>query len=293
MALKDPAQALYDALEERGLEEARGHSAPPRRFRASEAANCVRQIYHRLNGDRPAPRNGRSAMYGMCGDVDHDLSRALLVEAGVPIGGIDFKESGEQEELLFYRETITHNDQRFEMTARCDGLVPETPRGPALLEIKGMSAFAYDWLNKAFIKGGHDGALERVKKKHQSYYDQCQISMAMSGQKLCYLLVKDRSSGTLGLHNPDTGERSGIYIEWDTERYKQILDRFAYVTRKLNEGSPPMPEYTSSSNQCSWCEFRYRCHDALERKNKGLEPHVVYPGPSVAEQVGEAKDGNE
>lgn len=290
--MKDPVQALYDAMDAEGLEEARNHEAPPRRFRASEASNCVRQIYHRLNGDRPAPRAAKSKMYGVCGDVDHDMSRALFIQHGVPVGGIDFKEDGEQVELLWYREQIEWNDQTFEITARCDGLMPETPHGPALLEIKGMSGFAYDWLNKAFIKDGHAGALERIKKKHQSYYDQCHVSMALSGHKLCYLLPKDRSSGTLGLHNPDTNERSGIYIEFDPEHYKKILDRFAYVTRKLGEGKPPMPEKTPGSRECGWCEFRYRCHDALERKAQGLEPHVVYPGPQVAEQVGEAQHGD-
>lgn len=290
--MKDPAQALYDVMDEKGLEAARNHSAPPRRFRASEASNCVRQIYHRLNGDRPAPRNGKSNMYGVCGDVDHDLTRALMVEHDVPVGGIDFKDDGSQEELLFYRKTYTHAGATFEVTARCDGTVPNTPHGPCLLEIKGMSGFAYDWLNKAFIKDGHAGALERVKKKHQSYYDQCHVSMALAGYERCYLLVKDRSSGTIGLHNPDTNERSGIYIDFDPVHFVKILDRFAYISRKLEDGAPPMPEKTPGSRECGWCEFRYRCHDALERKNQGLEPHVVYPGPIVAEQVGEAQDGD-
>jgi hypothetical protein len=290
--VKDPVQAVYDALTEKGVQEARNHESPPRRFRASEASNCVRQIYHRLNGDRPAPRKAPSKMVGMAGDVDHDMTRIIMMEAGVPVGGIKFHEDGSQEELLWYRETVEHAGETFEVTARCDGLLQETPQGPCLLEIKGMSGFAFDWLNKAFIKGGHAGALKRIKEKHQSYYDQCHVSMAMAGMTTCYLLVKDRSSANLGLHNPETGERSGIYIEFDPEHYNKILDRFAYVTRKLNEGKPPMPEKTPGSRECGWCEFRYRCHDALERMNKGLEPHIVYPGPQVAEQIGEAKHGD-
>lgn len=288
--MKDPVQHVYDELNKQGLHEARHHTAPPRRFRASEAANCVRDIWHRLSGDRPSPRDARGFIYGINGDVDHDVTRQLFNHHGAPVGGVTFGEDGEATEHLLVRKTFdvkqNHQTVKVELTSRADGTI-DTPRGEALLEIKGMGFYPYEWLNKAFIKGGHDAALERVHEKHKKYLYQCTVTMALTGKKLCYLLVKDRSTGTLGMHNPDTGERTGIYIEYDEALFQEILQRFAYIQRKIGEGTPPPPEFSASSNECGWCSFRYRCHDAMARKAKGVEPAIVYPGPEFEEHVEE------
>lgn len=288
--MKDPVQSLYDSLTEDGMNEARHHTAPPRRFRASESSDCVRKIYHRLNGDRPAPRDAAGYIYGINGDADHDITRQLMNHHGIPVGGVTFSEEGEATEHMLKRQTFTVESAgqniEVEVTSRADGEL-ETPQGPAVLEIKGMGFYTYDWLNKAFIKGGHDGALERIHAKHKSYLYQTQVTMALTGHKLCYLLVKDRSTGTLGLHNPDTGERSGIYIEFDEALFQEILNRFAYIKRKLGEGSPPPPEFASGSRECSFCPFQYLCHKAREREQRGESPHILYPGPQFEEYANE------
>lgn len=284
--MKDPCQQLYDSLDAEGLHSAREHTSPPQRFRASEANNCVRQIWHRLSGDRPAPRNGRSLMYGICGDVDHDLTRQLYNGHGVAIGGVSFDDDNQGQEHMFYRKTVTVETPQgpidIEITARADGEL-ETPQGPALLEVKGMGFYYYKFLNEAFEKGGHQAVMERLKDKHMSYLRQCMVTMYLSDHKLCYLVVKDRASGTIGLHNQDTGERSGIYIPFDQELFDETMQRFAYVQRKLNENDPPNPEHTPGSNDCSWCEYKYRCHDMMKRQQSGEEPFIVYPGPQMGD----------
>jgi CRISPR/Cas system-associated exonuclease Cas4 (RecB family) len=284
--MKDPVQALYDSLNNDGVEEVRAHSPPPRRFRASEASKCVREIYHRLNGDRPAPRDAQGFIYGINGDADHDITRQLLTHHGIPVGGVTFEPDGSVKEHMFYRETIPVLQQGrqipVELTCRADGEI-DTPRGNAVLEIKGMGHYPYKWLNKAFEDGGHDAAAAYVREKNKSYVYQCMVTMYLTGHKLCYLLVKDRGTGTLGLHNADTGERSGIYIEFDEELFDEILNRFAYVKRKLEDGEPPQPEYASGSRDCGWCPFNYLCHGATERRARGVEPAVLYPGPQFEE----------
>lgn len=287
--MKDPCQALYDSLDAEGTHAAREHTAPPQRFRASESSNCLRQIWHRLHGDRPAPRDGRSLMYGVCGDVDHDLTRQLFEGHGVPIGGVTISDDGQGQEHMFYREDVTvklpTGDVVIQLTARADGEL-ETPQGTALLEIKGMGFYYYKLLNEAFEKGGHQAVLERLRDKHQSYLRQCMVTMFLSGHRLCYLVVKDRASGTIGLVNEETGERSGIYIPFDQDMLDDTLKRFAYVQRKLDENEPPAPEYTAGSRECGWCEYRYRCHDMMDRQQKGEEPFIVYPGPQMGDYNG-------
>lgn len=278
--MKDPIQALYDSMNEEAQDAARHHTSPPRRFRASESSDCVRQIWHRLRGDRPAPRNAEGNMYGILGDVDHDVTRQLLNHHGIPVGGVTFDaDTGEATENLLVRTEVPVQHQgrtvTVTVTSRADGTIV-TPRGKAILEIKGMGFYMYDWLNKAYTKGGHDGAMERIRSKHQKYVDQCQVTMGLTGYKLCYLLVKDRSTGTLGLHNKETGERTGLYIQFDPERYEEILQRFAYIQSKLEADTPPIAEFADGSQQCGWCPFYYRCHGARDGK-------IVYPGPTVEE----------
>jgi len=284
---KDPAQALYDALTAQGVQEARAHTTPPKRFRASEASDCRRKIWHRHNGDRPKPRDATGFVYGILGDVDHDVSRQLLNHHGIPVGGVEFDPvTGEATETMFHREEIMvplgQREIPITITCRADGEI-NTPRGMAVLEIKGMGFYPYQWLTKAFETDGHDGALARVAEKHKSYLYQCQITMALTGHKLCYLLVKDRSTGTLGLHNKETGERSGIYIEFDQELYDEILQRFAYVKKKTEDGEPPVAEFADGSFNCNYCDFHYRCHGAAQRRQRGEEPAILYPGPQFEE----------
>ena len=296
--MKDPVQQLYDWLNERGLNEARNHSAPPRRFRASEASNCTRSIWFRLKGSRPAPRNARGQLFGIGGDAHHDVTRQLFEHTGSPIGGVTYNEDGSVDEHMLVRREYTvrtpdGRDITFDVTSRADGKIT-TPRGEALCEIKSTGHWPYEWLSSAYTEGfkpvggdkippGHDAALARVKEKHKSWYWQCQVTMALCGYKLCYLIVKDRSGEAIGLHNTETGESGGIYIPFDQVVFDEILQRFAYASRKLADGEKPVAEFAAKSQTCSYCDFRYLCHGAAERRAKGLEPAVLHPGPQFEE----------
>ncbi len=287
--IKDPVQLIYEDLDAQGLEQVRGHKRPVRRMRASEAANCARQIYYRLDGVRPAPREGKMNMYGICGDNDHDLSRALMKNVDVEIEGVTFADDGQQEsETRIKVYTTTGPDGNpidVTFSSRADGILPQTPRGRCLLEIKGMGMWAYKYLNEAYGKGGHDGALNYVFKKKRKYEWQMEVTMHLYDLEQAYLLVKERDSGTLGLHNQDTGERTGIYMPSTEERWNEILKHGAYVFYCLKIEEPPVKEYSAGSLECKQCPFKYTCHDKDERIAKKAagqmresEPDVVYPG---------------
>jgi CRISPR/Cas system-associated exonuclease Cas4 (RecB family) len=295
-SIKDPVQALYDNMEEHGIDIARAHRNPVQRFRASEAANCLRQTWYRLSGYRPAPRDGNGQIYGICGDIDHDVTRQLFENFGVEIGGVQYNDDGSVKEQLFFTEEFSVETPagtiEVVLSTRADGEI-DTPRGKsALLEIKGKGYWVFDWLQKAFTLGfrsaehgqmeaGHEAMLQRVKEKDKNSYWQTQVTMKLSKKDICYLLYKDRSSGQLGVVNDETGERSGVYVEFDPELFQTILERFAFIKRKLMEGKPPAPEFSAGSKECSYCPFNYMCHGAEERRVKGLKPVVLYPGPQM------------
>lgn len=287
---KDPVELVYNDLDHQGLEEVRGHKTPTQRIRASEVSNCARQIYYRLYGKRPAPRDGRSNMYGICGDNDHDLSRAFLKNVGVEIEGVTFADDGQQEakHKVMTVDTVGPDGEPIQVTfsSRADGILPNTPRGRALLEIKGMGKWAYKYLTEAYNKGGHDGALGYVLKKIRKYAWQMEVTMHLYKLELAYLLVKERDSGTLGVVD-DEGKRSGIYMESTEERWAEILKHAAYVMHCLKKGEPPIKEYSAGSMDCKFCPFKYTCHDKDDRiakkaagKIKESEPDEQYPGPN-------------
>jgi len=302
----DPIKKLYESMTQAAIEDTRNHRRPPTRFRPSEAGDCVRQIWFRLKGQRPAPRTAKSNMYGIKGDVDHDTTRQLLnhyTETGV--GGVTYDEHGNSDETMAVKMEfeVEMKDEhgavegvvKILVSGRADGeIAPDTdkPDDLALCEIKGTGYWPYDWLMKSFDGGyktlggkkvppGHDAALARIKDKHKSWYFQCQATMAITGYKKCYLIVVDRSSGTIGLHSEDTDERMGITFDFDPTVWEEILQKFAYIKYKLNADEMPPAEYASKSMECSWCPFYYACHGAAERRAKKLDPAVKYPGPQM------------
>lgn len=296
MAKTDPVWELYKRMAEHMLDLARTHRRPVRRFRASEAATCVRQIYYRLQGQRPAPKSPDLLIYGSGGEVDHDLTRQFFQDFGIEIGGVTFHEDGGQEEQPFTVKRFEVEGPKgpvtFNVSARPDGFI-DTPRcKDSLLEIKGKGFYVFDWLQKAYVAGyktldggkikpGHRAVLTRVKEKDKPSYMQCQVTMNLTDRTHCYLVYKDRSTGQLGFLNEETGERTGVYLTYDTTVFEAILKRFAVVEQALIDGKAPVAEFPPKSKECSYCPFYYLCHGAALRRDKGQKPAILYPGPQM------------
>ena len=254
---------------------------------------------------KPAPRNAVGNLYGIRGDIEHDTTRQLLnkyTPAGVQ--GVTYGEDGEGKETMIIKKEYTVELRRggtvnILISGRADGEIAydaDNPDDLALLEVKTTGFYPYDWLSKAYeagyktadgtkVPGGHGAALARIKEKHKSWYAQCQMTMGITGHTKCYLLVVDRSSGTMGLHNKTTDKREGIIFDFDQEFFDDLLQKFASIKYKLNVDEAPIAEFAEKSTECSYCPFKYRCHDAVNRRRKGLEPAVVYPGPQTEEPI--------
>ena len=128
---KDPIEYLYEQMAEDGLNEVRSYSTPPKRFRASEAANCMRQIWYRLSGYRPAPRDAEGKMYGVAGDADHDITRQLFAHYGIELTGVKQEVDGVITETLYPRKQfeVEHGGKvyKIDIAARADGAIPSVP----------------------------------------------------------------------------------------------------------------------------------------------------------------------
>jgi len=278
----DPIQMIYNLRDEAGRNDVRNYRKPPIRFRASEVANCSRQIWYRLSGYIPAPRYGRSDDYGIDGDAHHDITRQLLAHYGVKLRGLEFNEDGTQVETNFLAKEYNVDGLNVTVASRCDGeIFLEEITDWALLEIKSAGYWKFKYLNDAFIEGGREGAINYMKEKRRPYYEQSTITADMHGNGHIYLLLKDRSDCGLGLYNPDTNEHTGLLYPVDQDDLTTILRKLANIKRKVMDGTPPMPEHIASSSDCKYCPFKYLCHDATRRARQKQEPAIRYPDPKV------------
>lgn len=280
----DPIKRMYENRDAVAREKAARHSRPPQRFRASEVHDCARKIYYRLSGYAPAPRYAIDDDYGIDGDMQHDVVRWLMSQWGVALQGLDVDENGKIKEQASRIKTFTVDDLAFDVTGRIDGEI-KVDDDWVLLEIKSVGYWPYKYMQDAFIAGGQEALTERIMSSSASagYIDQMHVCMAIYGMRKGYLLIKDRSGCKTGVHNTKTGDCvGGMVVEWDEERWQTILKRLHMIRVKVNTGVPPLAGFPPGSDDCKLrCPFVYLCHDADKRRQRGLEPAVVYPDPLV------------
>ena len=285
---EDPVKLLYERMAEAGIQKARDHRRPVQRFRASEAGDCLRRVYYRLSGCRPAPLTPRSMFYMDGGNVDHDLTRRILQHYDIPVGGVTFNEDGTVDEgdiIVAEYDVMLPSEDVVHLTVSCrpDGFIAIPGDDDAVLEIKGIGFWQFSWLQKTYCKGGPEAVLERIREKHKSHLWQTMVTMELTRRDNAYLLYKDRASEQLGLYNDETEERAGVCVPFDSEIWAEILQRWAFVRQCIDssENEPPAPEYSDGSGYCNNCDFHYMCHGAEERRQQGKTPVIKYPGPQI------------
>lgn len=288
----DPIARMYKQRDERGLEAIRHHKKPPQRFRASELGDCKRKVWYRMSGYAPTPDTGFKMDWSIDGDVHHDIIRQCMLAEGLELAGITQNEDGTTDEDMFITHDFMHEGRTLTVSTRQDGWIKHDDYGWMVLEIKSVSHWKYKYMNDAFQQGGHDKLLEYLIEKYPNYIYQVHAGMAIANARKddllpfdsdekhtldhAYLLIKDRSNCHIGFH----GEQDvigGVIVPFDQETWDKVLRRMYITKGKVLDGTPPRPEYTSSSRECSYCQYRYACHDAIKRRKKGQSPAVVYP----------------
>jgi len=301
---KDPFIRLYAAIAAEEIERIRHYRKPAQRFTASEAGNCPWRLWFKLRGYRPAPNTPEAVLRMLQGEIDHNLIRNLFRKYNIDIKGVTFDATTDYMGAPVF-ETMTAR-KSFEipmpdgltdtitLSARADGAV-ETDEGWAIFEFKGMGQWAYDHLNDEALMGD-EYLLKRLEAKHRYYIWQMQISMLLFDYQLAYLGPKHRSDAQYGLERKD-GTRFGVVIKRNDAKILEIQQSLAMIQRHVRNGTPPPKSCRElkGSGSCNNCEFYHLCHGADERKKKGLEPVVLYPGPQIEEHPdqpisGEAKE---
>jgi CRISPR/Cas system-associated exonuclease Cas4 (RecB family) len=251
----DPVQKLYKHLDKLNLERAGGTKRPSSRFRPSEISQCARRVWYRQGGGQMPAEEGFLRLYGMDGNICHDTVRLLLRDAGVELAGLKFNDDGSVEELDFFRDTITHKGETFQVSGRGDGRIKVDDTW-MYLEIKSLDAYKAKWLNIRYQEGE---IREYLYKKYPNFVQQCTLCAKHLGLPASYLILKDRSSCQIGFADQEW-ERRGYVLPVDEDLYTQMLDKMAMITRMRREGVPPIREYTEGSKECKNCPFSEECY---------------------------------
>lgn len=281
----DPFQRLQEAVAREARDKAleRPHSTetwrydkrPPLRFRASESGDCARRIWYRLMGCVPKPDSPDLVMKQVEGNVAQDVVRALFKKYGIPIEDITFAADGTQIETASAIKEFDVDGTTVKVSARSDGLFPETPHGPARFEFKTAAFYKFDWLQKTFngyfkkLGRGLEAVIARLKEKNQYYIAQIQMTMAVFDDERTAFGIKGRSDVDYGLTD-ENGARTMVYVDADPDAQQGILRKFARIKEAVRAEEPPMP-LLEGSMECSFCPFNYQCWGAV-RSGK-----VTYP----------------
>lgn len=303
---------MYLTRDEEGRAKVRRQRNPARRFRASGLTDCKRQEFYRQSGWLEKPRYAIDDDYGVDGDVHHDVVRQMMLGYGIKLAGITQAEDGSTDEFQFVTHDFEVDGRTITISTRQDGWIFHEDYGWMLMEIKSVGHWPQHYMQKAYFDGwadevgkeyppGEEAALAYIWEKKPEYIAQIMAGLAIGkargADKLpfdakerhtldhAYLVVKDRSNCHIGYHDRDGQSNlpplGGIIIPWDEELFNKILRR-CYITKgKIVDGTPPIPEYPAGSKQCSYCKFKYACHDADKRRKKGQEPFVVYPDSAI------------
>jgi hypothetical protein len=182
------------------------------------------------------------------------------------------------------------------VSTRQDGWIYHEDYGWMLMEIKSVGHWKYDYMNKAYISGGHDRLLEYITEKSPGYIYQINAGLEIARDRgglpfetdepytldMAYLVIKDRSNCHIGFHDDKHGALGGVLVPYDPSVIDTIVNKTYRLKGMVLDGTPPLPEYPSGSRECGYCPFKYLCHDADKRRRKGQHPVIVYPDPAVS-----------
>lgn len=284
---------MYDSIRAEETEKVRGYRRPAMRFTASSCGGCPWRQWFNLSGYRPAPLAPEARVRMLQGEIDHNVVRNLLRRHGVLVGGVVFKNNPETlgdhvTETMSARQIVSVDMpdklvDTIELSARIDGLVA-LDEGEAIFEFKDMGNWGFKHLKEAAETGGEESALRQLASAHQYYLWQMQVSMFLFDKQRAYFAPRNRADAQFGIPFPD-GTRRGLVVKRDERLLTDILQFLAQLQRYVKGGTPP-PKSTrelKGSGMCNNCEYYHLCHGADERKKKGLEPVVLYPGPQIEE----------
>lgn len=273
----DPIENLYEYLEkEEATRVERWRPPQDLRFRPSELGGCLRALYYRLAGNRPRPLRADTKLMFLDGDVQHNVIRQMMREAGAVLGDLTFEEDGGVEETGASKRTISINhggkDYDVTLSGRNDGLV-EIDGRMVLLEIKTVGGYKFQQFQYAYERKGAAGVIkllqDDVKKRagarphprhaNRRFWYQFQGTMLLRDAPELYVVIKNRDGCEVGLKAAGATRGSGVLVPADPDVQDTILHRCASVLAALDVQQAPMAEFMDGSRTCLNCDFYNLC----------------------------------
>jgi hypothetical protein len=225
---------------------------PPRprnNFRASEAGDCRRQIAYARLGTTQDPLPPQKLLLFQDGHThQREVSELIRQLKGIKLQGVE-KE---------FKKKVTVGSVAFVVIGHADGIVVEEAEGEMILEVKGVNHFTFEDFKK-------------TREVKQAYIDQALMYMWMSDIPKALILVK----------NKNTSELLEFPLEYDPERVKILLKRYADVESALQQKKLPARDFELGSKECYQCDYFSSCHGAkvkrIIRARRGAkgDPKVV------------------
>ena len=255
----DPVARAYAHLDNLSAEEVTNFKPRIPRFNPSGISKCSRLIWYKHVGTVPEPFPGFLRQYGPYGDHAHDQVRTLMYEAGCEMSALTFNDDGTVGETDIVKKEYTHNGQTFTISGRGDGRI--TVDGEEMyLELKSVDAYKFRNMRNAYLQGKLE---DHIRKEWDSYIQQCNLMMALLGLDKTYLVLINRSNCQFGMSDRKfENQEGGLILKFDQELWEKQLNKMAMITRKADEGVPPMRGKSQGSRDCQQCAYETKCWGA-------------------------------
>jgi hypothetical protein len=141
---------------------------------------------------------------------------------------------------------------------------PIFPKEDPVLELKSVNEYAYQ-------------DMARSGRINQSYYDQVQYYLFLTGISWAICLIKNRNS---------SGDEKGVipFLEFvvfsDAERQAQLRAGLATIKECVEKKIIPPRPFLKDSTKCSYCRFKFECWGAELAPAPALEPDKTVEAPA-------------
>jgi len=253
----EPITRLYEWFGEQESKRTGEITQPSNRFRPSEMGGCSRAIFYRMRGGLVV-EPGRPHMYPISedGDIGHDIVRWNLRKAGVELDWLDFDEvTGKVVETQAFKYPMDIDGKEYLISGRCDGKIKVHGRWMPL-EIKTLNGFGFKYILKAYNEGR---ILEYLEDKYTKYLIQTVLCADSLGYDETYLIIKDRSSCQVGMHDEANDFREGLIIKNDPALLERMKKKMRSIAKSLETNTEPPRAYTEKSRECGWCPYKEMC----------------------------------
>lgn len=229
---------------------------------ADEGDKCEREIYYdfTISDKKSLLTSGSLALFDDGRLHEADIRRRLRLVLRSPERELSDPETGARGKI---DNMVDARKFTLPVEVYSEGGHFNPPEGDPVLEIKSVNEFAFQ-------------EMARAGKINQSYYDQIQYYLLLSGAAWAIVLIKNRNS---------SGDEKGSlpYLEYivmpDPDRQSQIRAGLKTILDCVKDKILPARPFLRSSTKCSYCRYKYTCWPVEERAIVAVEKELAGEAP--------------